>query len=624
MAFILSFPRENFLANQQTDSRDIALLRVCSEGRDPFEFSTPNVRLVVDRVAHDCRLLHMQSSGEKEIVCVCFGWCGLVDGEGADFDDKTLAYVHAELRANPTRPLNASKRLTGNYLLLVIDLEASRAFVLSDAWAIRCFYYGMTADRVFVSSRAAVIADLIRAPIDGMVWACGLRGAVPPPQATLFHGIHRSLPGQAIVADLTSGLVTLTGSDFFCSAPLSKPFDDIADSLASVVRSSIRRCATRTPLCVDLTGGNDSRLAAAALHAQGLTDRIVFRVTEDTTTDGPLAREIAHRLGAQIISRPRASGEFSPEFFATASLLLDGQATSLGDVYRMSADRTTYNQFDYHMGSLGGELARDFFWSHEYLRFWSYRNVDLGYLLRRRLYASWSDRLFDGIGLSVSQSEHDTYLLDPFRAICARLHGASKFYVLDILYLLRLGRKMANVWCHAPSKTSMLPFLSKEFLEVALRAPWWHRARRRLMLETLWRLDSSLCEVPHDSGATMQPMSLSSCGAHMASLFAEFKRKVLLPGTKPTDDHRAEDAVLSELTHRANELERIGCLPEQGARLNRWLRVDGGQTDRRTHLPALVGLGELLNVYVGIRRDLTFLGQSMDFGADRTMRPGSL
>ena len=36
----------------------------------------------------------------------------------------------------------------------------------------------------------------------------GLRGTVPPPQATLFHGVHRSLPGQAIVADLTSGLLT--------------------------------------------------------------------------------------------------------------------------------------------------------------------------------------------------------------------------------------------------------------------------------------------------------------------------------------------------------------------------------------------------------------------------------
>ena len=104
MAFVLSFPRENLLANQQADSRDAALLRVCSEGRDPFEFSTPNVRLVVDRVAHDCRLLHMQSSGQKEILSVCFGWCGLVDGEGADFDDKTLAYVHAELRANPHSP----------------------------------------------------------------------------------------------------------------------------------------------------------------------------------------------------------------------------------------------------------------------------------------------------------------------------------------------------------------------------------------------------------------------------------------------------------------------------------------------------------------------------------------
>ena len=94
MAFTLSFSDEKFLANQD-DSRDVELLRTCSEGREPFEFSTPKVRLVLDRVPHDCRLIRTQISGQKEILSVCFGWCGLVDGQRADFDDKTLAYVHA-------------------------------------------------------------------------------------------------------------------------------------------------------------------------------------------------------------------------------------------------------------------------------------------------------------------------------------------------------------------------------------------------------------------------------------------------------------------------------------------------------------------------------------------------
>jgi hypothetical protein len=384
-------------------------------------------------------------------------------------------------------------------------------------------------------------------------------------------------------------------------------FSDSADMLARVVRSSVRRCASKAPLCVDITGGNDSRLTAAALEAEGIADRAIFRVVESTDNlDGEIGKKIAAMLGARIICQARHEGEVKVESFARFSTLMDGNWISLTTARRMLSDRGIYADFDFHLGSLGGELARDFSWSHEYIRFWSPRAIDFNYLLRRRLYVPWKEHYFQIAGVPIERRQHDDYLLAPIHSLAEHMDGVYKPYILDCFYLHRLSRKTATLWAHAPSKTVLLPFLSSEFLDVAMGAPWWQRAGRRLMLAALARIDRRMCELPHDTGVTMRPLTLTSCGAHIISFLSEVHNKVVMRGVRGASSGLDEEVLSGDLVARSIELTKQGCLPEPVARLIKWLGVEGSPPQQVAVLPGLIGMGELLNAYKGISRDMEF------------------
>ena len=623
MAFILSISpgRAAAAAGTGAPSPEAALLRLCSEGRELQEFALPGVRLAVDPVEHDCRLLRRRTPAGQELVAVCFGWCGLLDGDGARFDDRALDAVLAALRADPGHPARAVSRLTGNFVLVLLDPETARVFVWSDEWAVRCFYYGANGREVVVASRAAAAAALLREPLDGMAWIAGLRKTWPTAHGTMFHGVGRAMPGQTIVADLARGAVTLTRSDRFFERHVPRSFAESAEALCGAVRRSVFRCATLGPAFVDLTGGHDSRMTAGALHAAGRAPATVFQVGENAgDADGPLAKEIAARLGAKILCRDRDEEQDVPtDFFAACSVRADGYSMSLRNARRMWADRHSYGDFKYHMGAVGGGLARDTAWRHEYLRWWSFRTVDLPYFLQRRMHAKWQGRIVAAAGIDVAASRHDDYLLGPLRALARHLEGTAKCYALDLLHLSRMSQHMALDWAVAPTQTILSPFMSKEFLDVCLSIGWWQRAGRWLQLEVLSRLDDSLCDVPNDYGMTMLPLRWSTSIPHLRSLLSDALRRGILQTPKPLSGPRR--SVPADLLARGGALESSGALPPEAARLWRWLLQEGTDAERLNLIPALVGLGELLTAYPGIRRELCFDGQEYPFLADVDLWP---
>lgn len=588
-----------------------------------FEYRAPGLRLAVDAVDHDCRVVRMQPPGEQAAVAVCFGWGGRLDGTDARFDENSLAGLVAALRADPRLPARAALGLTGNFVLIVVDRETERAFVLSDEWAVRCFYYGNNGRKVVVSSRASAVAALLRAPLDGMAWVAGLRGAFPAMDGTMFHGVRRAWAGQALVADLVEGSVRLACADCFRDRHVPRSFGESIDALAAAMRGTARRCATLAPAFVDLTGGNDSRLTAAALQAVGLASATVFQVGENAgDPDGPLAREIASRLGARIRLRDRDGEPDVPiDFFADCGVRFDGYFLGLENARRMWAARNDYGDYRYHWGSLGGELARDYFWRHEYLKFWAPRRVDLAYLLKRRLYSPWNARCVAAAGLDVSAAAHDDYLLAPFRNVVRHMSGASKFYVLDLLYIGRLAQKTALAWAYAPDQTVVLPLLAKEFLDAALGAAWWQRVNRRLSLEVLARLAPGLRDVPNDYGMVMAPLAWSTLGPHLKSLAGDvLRRRILHRGKTPAVSVRPR-VLPAEYAARAGELAQSGPLPQEAARLVRWLLQDGTPAERLRLVPALVGLGAVLDAYPDVRRELRFDGAAGPFLASEELLP---
>lgn len=604
-------------------AQETALLRPAGAVGGGFEYRAPGLRLAVDSVDHDCRVVRLRPPGEEETVAVCFGWGGRLAGTDARFDEPSLADVVAALRADPRQPARAALRLTGNFVLVVVDRETQRAFVLSDEWAVRCFYYGGNGREVVASSRASAVAALLRAPLDGMAWVAGLRGAFPALDGTMFHGVRRAWAGQALAADLAAGSVRLACDDRFQDRHVPRPFSESIDALAAAMRRTARRCSSLAPAFVDLTGGNDSRLTAAALHAEGLAAATVFQVGENAgDADGPLAREIAARLGAKILLRDRDGEPDVPvDDFAACGVRFDGYFLGLGNARRMWAARHDYGDYRYHWGSLGGELARDYFWRHEYLKFWTPRRVDLAYLLKRRLYSPWNARAVAAAGLAVTAAAHDDYLLAPLRNVVGHMDGASKFNVLDLLYVGRLAQKTSVAWAYAPDQTVVLPLLAKEFLDAALGAAWWQRVNRRLSLEVLARLAPGLQDVPNDYGMVMAPLAWSTLGAHAKSLAGDaLRRRILRRGKPPSAAVRSRE-LPAGYAARAGALAEAGVLPPEAARLVRWLLQDGTAAERLRLVPPLVGLGALLETYPDVRREMRFDGSAGPFLAAVELLP---
>lgn len=624
MAFILTFtpPAPATPGPAASATSAVRLLQLCSEGRGLFEYAAPGVHLAVDRVDHDCVLIRQERLGELKALAVCFGWCGRLGRSGARFDAETFAALLSALRADPRHPGRAALHLTGNFVVVVMDLEFSRAFVINDEWAVRCFYYGSCQDRVVVSSRAAAVASLVAAPLDGMSWVAGLRGSFPAAHGTMFQGVRRALPGQAICADLAGGSVRLASEDLFTDRHVRRSFADSQQVLADAVRRSVRRGATLVPGFVDLTGGNDTRMTAAALSAEHLAGATVFQVCVSAgSADGALAQQIASRLGARLLIRDReAEPDVSAEYFRGCSLLFDGYTLGLGNARRMWAARHAYGDYHYHWGSLGGELSRDYFWRHEYLRL--SRQVDLDYLLKRRLYAPWRDRILGAAGIALAPAVHDAYLLAPLHAIVQNMPGISRFYILDLLYLGRLAQKSALGWAYAPQQTVVLPFLAKEYLDAALGAGWWQRANRRLSLAVVSHLEPRLSDLPNDHGMTMRPLAWATLGQHARTTLGElWRRKLFYRRSVNHLRNRPPRIVPHELLARSRELDSAGIYPEEASRLLRWVGTEGTAEERLDLIPALVGLGEILQAYPEIRRSLSFDNPACPFLADQELRP---
>lgn len=621
MAFVLSLPAVGVqeLPRRLPSSSPGSLLGLACNGRQLIEMQGNGFELAVDPVPHDCAILRGSPTGsDREVICFCFGWCGLRDGGGARFDDRVLGSVlDALVQAGPEAVVS---RLTGNFLLLLLDLGANRAYVFPDACATRCFYFGASSDVVCISSRAAAVASIVGAKLDGMAWLAGVRGTVMPPEVTLFDKIRRSVGGQFLEADLETGLVRVVGVGQPALRCADWSFAESVERLAGSVHAAVSRCVTRQPICVDLTGGNDTRLTASALARAGLARDVVFRVTtHEDTDDGPLAQRIAATLGAELIIRESGTQTMPAEdAIPEAVVLLDGQAPFLfAEASRMRDERQMFGGYVSHLGSLGGELGRDFFWMHEYLRPWRMHKVDLGFLLRRRLFAEWQDDVLGSLQIPVDKGEHDSYLLDPWRVVAERMQGAVKFLVLDLIYVTRLARKMSATWTYAPFKTLMLPFLSSEFLDVALQIPWWQRIGRRATLEAVYRLSPELSRIPGNRGAPMRPLRLWTAPGHVAQWVSYLRHR--RGGSRRTGGSRPELAP-GGLGGLLDDRSKDGSLPEEATRLQRMLaRTRPGDS----RLEGLFGLAELLRLYQGIRREFTFGTPSISLFASTVVREAS-
>src|SRR5262245_15700297 len=97
--------------------------------------------------------------------------------------------------------------------------------------------------------------------------------------------------------------------------------------------------------------------------------------------------------------------------YADGSVLID---SAFCQVIRECSYRS---RWDWHVGSIGGELLRDFFWSQEMLSLGRTSKVNYNRLLAYRLHA-FSNREIGVLGQDIpSIAMHDDVLLEPYYQI---------------------------------------------------------------------------------------------------------------------------------------------------------------------------------------------------------------
>jgi hypothetical protein len=275
----------------------------------------------------------------------------------------------------------------------------------------------------------------------------------------------------------------------------------------------------------DLTGGNDSRLTAAAMlheYPEGLRRNLIWCVAgPEDHPDVQIANKIAEICKWPILRLSKDSATAaSVDRLQKSIIQADGTCLVDAAFGRINQEMNRGPDWMWHVGSIGGELLRGFFWRHEFLSLGRTEKVDFGALLAYRLYAS---RQVDAkiLGqLSPSLNEHDEILLAPYRRIGEIGKDVLNTYKLDAMYLHKLCYSAGSTqsWLMGV-RNIQFPLLSWEVSRKMLSIPWKWRASRRLVLELINGMAPGLTDIPNDKGEPMKPLMVKTYPSYLKSGF---------------------------------------------------------------------------------------------------------
>jgi len=584
-----------------------------SEGRKVV-FSRQGLHLEALLSSHDAiAYRQMEETPDKQAICLCFGWCYRMDGAGRSLLPDDLRIMVEGLRKND---LSWLQGISGTYTLVIADALLRQAWVFTDKWSMRGFYYGAHGECAVAASKAGVVAHFLQAQLDGVGLLALLRGTKLPPGRTLFERVYRSTPGRALAFDLAEKSALLTTTYPVFQPPQSWTLKESVERLATAFVNVVALAAREPHTIVDLTGGNDSRLTAAALSCEKhreLGKCLVFKtIGAGNHPDVIIARRIAELNEWELLVRPRDMPlDVSLEDLKESTIMLDGNALPDLDAVRSTCrEKRDFGSFYHLLGSLGGELSRDFFWRHELWRIGRTPRVNFDALLRYRLYAERDLELSQIFGCAMTFEDHDEFLLEPYRSLDRELGEVRNTYKLDLIYLHRLANLLQTTWGYSSTRTMMLPYLTSEVTDVSLRIPWKHRLGRRVLLRAVELLNPALSAIATASGATMAPLRLKTLHRHIGHLAKDVwqnlvmrsRRDVLSASKIQVPQEWREGGTV------APSIEGFAGLPEN---------AQGGLSRAEySVLCAHLMLSQLVAVYPGIKPRITFDAPSPVLGND--------
>ncbi len=548
---------------------------------------------------------------------ISFGWCYRLGTEANQFRVKDMIKF---LQSHRSKAMPDVDMLSGVYSLLSYDHLSETLWICTDMWAQHGFYYGSNDEKVVVSSKASIVADTLNACIDGISYLSLLRDTGIPPGRTLYCDVWRATCGRGLHFDIKSRTARLVQVQPLYRTPENINFDEAVEQSIDVLARVCPSAASRPSTVVDLTGGNDSRLMAATLlSSQGgrIGKHVTFRVVGDEKhPDVIVARQIASNFGWNLKRNSRTiEEEYSARSLSHACLLSDGNYLPMKVHGRLTQELSLWDSVDGLVGSLGGELFRDFFWRHELLNLGRTNRVNFDALLKHRLYVSNDVDVTHVSQGQLNLNDHNLCLLKPYEMIDSAAPDVENVYKLDIIYLHKLMNR-SYCWILSDLRKLILPFLSHEITSISLKTPWRFRLHRKLVTAAVEKMNPVLSAIPTDTGAPMRPLRFFTLGAYAKHTVNDFRMayKLHFSNKKPTRKQTALSLpsewldIIKQSGSHQNGLAIQSTI--NGTNANDYSTLSAIQ---HREIQALLMVRSLTRHYKGISTSLSFGGRDASF-----------
>ena len=448
------------------------------------------------------------------------GWCYRSASRADQLTERDLHDVLTRYRDGQPPFTN---EYFGHFIAVVHDHITRRIAIASDRSALSAIYFAQEAGAIVVSDRAVPVAGLTGAALDGQSLVALMRGIHIPFGRSLFANVNRMMCGCYLDLDLTKHTLVVRRWIPLYSSTLSLSLRDCVEMSTATLSRVVERITTPSRSVIDLTGGNDTRLLAAAVdsvYPHGVPDSVSWRVAGAAdSADVVIAQRIADLCGWSLRLLDRyPPAEATTEHLGRLALRADGAFTVDAAFSRVEQENRHSTASDCLVGAIGGELLRGFFWRHEMLALGRTSNVNYRALLTYRLYDT------NGIDPrrlgpdAPSQAQHDDVILNGYRLLGEAGGERPNPYKLDVMYLHKLCYSAGNSqsWLNG-FRQIRLPLLASEVCAMALTFPWRCRMNRRLVLQLVARLSPRLSIIPNDKKEPMAVLGWASWPSYAAA-----------------------------------------------------------------------------------------------------------
>ena len=378
-----------------------------------------------------CRWSHFAEDADVAIgtAYVPGGWSRLVDG---DSNQAPLALAKV-VREDPAATILA---LSPPLTMAVLDRRSGALVVLNDAIGAGRLFMLTTDELTIWSNRpgALTIFAGVAPAADEEGWRVLAGAGWLLGDASTIAGTSRLGPGTVCRADERGAVTSLSTHAVRSLVRPEGAWRELAGPAAAQMVSQAREVASlwRDRADVDLSGGRDSRVTAAATIAAGIDAR--YLTSNATPGEAGVARELLARRGGGLDHqvRRRKTGSATPgtpllERAANLHLLHDGvrHAQKLRGKMTLPRPRPQRAKFSGH----GGEIAHGFFYeTPSEIRALRFRPKALSRRLER-----FFDRGFDATREEASEAAHEAVdrVLDEGRG-----YGLRGPVLLDWFYLV--------------------------------------------------------------------------------------------------------------------------------------------------------------------------------------------